>query len=51
MNLDIGTIIGYNSCMDNENIKTRPPTIYIAGPMRGIKDYNYPAFDRQAMVL
>jgi hypothetical protein len=29
----------------------RKPTVYIAGPMRGIEDYNYPAFDRQAKVL
>lgn len=29
----------------------RKPTIYIAGPMRGFDDYNYPAFDRQAKVL
>ncbi len=29
----------------------RKPTIYIAGPMRGFKDYNYPAFDRQQTVL
>ena len=29
----------------------RKPTIYIAGPMRGFDDYNYPAFDRQQKVL
>ena len=29
----------------------RNPTIYIAGPMRGYDDYNYPAFDRQQKVL
>ena len=29
----------------------RQPTIYIAGPMRGYDDYNYPAFDRQQKVL
>ena len=29
----------------------RNPTIYIAGPMRGHDDYNYPAFDRQQKVL
>ena len=29
----------------------RKPTIYIAGPMRGYKDGNFPAFDRQAKVL
>jgi len=29
----------------------REPTIYIAGPMRGFKNYNFPAFDRQAKVL
>jgi len=29
----------------------RKPTIYIAGPMRGYDDYNYPAFDRQSMIL
>jgi len=31
--------------------QNRQPTIYIAGPMRGYEDYNYPAFDRQAKVL
>ena len=29
----------------------RKPTIYIAGPMRGYEDGNFPAFDRQARVL
>lgn len=29
----------------------RVPTIYIAGPMRGYEDYNYPAFDRCAKML
>jgi hypothetical protein len=29
----------------------RKPTIYIAGPMRGYEDGNFPAFDRQAKVL
>ena len=29
----------------------RKPTIYVAGPMRGHHDYNYPAFDRQTRVL
>ena len=29
----------------------RKPTIYVAGPMRGHDDYNYPAFDRQKKVL
>ena len=29
----------------------RKPTIYVAGPMRGHTDYNYPAFDRQQKVL
>ena len=29
----------------------RQPTIYVAGPMRGHEEYNYPAFDRQQMVL
>ena len=29
----------------------REPTIYVAGPMRGHTDYNYPAFDRQARIL
>ena len=29
----------------------RTPTIYIAGPMRGYEDGNFPAFDRQATVL
>jgi len=29
----------------------REPTIYIAGPMRGHEDGNFPAFDRQARVL
>ena len=29
----------------------RKPTIYVAGPMRGYDDYNYPAFDRCASVL
>jgi len=29
----------------------REPTIYIAGKMRGMEDYNYPSFDRQAKVL
>jgi len=31
--------------------QTRQPTIYVAGPMRGHEDYNYPAFDRQQRVL
>ena len=31
--------------------ENRKPTIYIAGPMRGYEDYNYPAFDRQQKVL
>jgi len=29
----------------------RKPTIYIAGPMRGYEDYNYPAFDDRANML
>lgn len=29
----------------------RKPTIYVAGPMRGYENYNYPAFDRCARVL
>tara|TARA_B100001094_G_scaffold330619_1_gene396284 strand:+ start:4506 stop:4880 length:375 start_codon:yes stop_codon:yes gene_type:complete len=29
----------------------RDPTIYVAGPMRGFENYNYPAFDRCARVL
>jgi hypothetical protein len=29
----------------------RNPTIYVAGPMRGFENYNYPAFDRCAKVL
>ena len=32
-------------------MSSRKPTIYIAGPMRGFDDGNFPAFDRQAMVL
>jgi len=31
--------------------KSRNPTIYVAGPMRGHDEYNYPAFDRQAQIL
>jgi len=33
------------------NITNRKPTIYVAGPMRGYEDYNYPAFDRCSRVL
>tara|TARA_R100000234_G_C4938248_1_gene151724 strand:+ start:104 stop:490 length:387 start_codon:yes stop_codon:yes gene_type:complete len=29
----------------------RKPTIYVAGPMRGYKDYNYPAFDERSELL
>lgn len=29
----------------------RKPTIYIAGPMRGITDYNFPQFDSRAVQL
>ena len=32
-------------------MKPRTPTVYVAGPMRGHEDYNYPAFDRQADIL
>ena len=32
-------------------MNARTPTIYVAGPMRGHDDYNYPAFDRQKQVL
>ena len=32
-------------------MEKRKPTIYVAGPMRGHHDYNYPAFDRQARIL
>ena len=37
--------------MKREIRENRKPTIYIAGPMRGYDDYNYPAFDRQQKVL
>jgi len=30
---------------------TRQPTIYIAGPMRGVENYNYDAFDRQSKLM
>ena len=30
---------------------TRKPTIYVAGPMRGYDDGNFPAFDRQTKQL
>ena len=33
------------------NISNRKPTIYVAGPMRGYENYNYPAFDRCSRVL
>ncbi len=29
----------------------REPTIYIAGPMRGYEEYNYPAFDEREQML
>lgn len=29
----------------------RKATIYVAGPMRGYEDYNYPAFDDRAKML
>ena len=29
----------------------RKPTIYIAGPMRGYEEYNYPAFDDRSTML
>ena len=29
----------------------REPTIYVAGPMRGYENYNYPAFDYRAKKL
>lgn len=29
----------------------REPTIYVAGPMRGYENYNYPAFDYRANKL
>ena len=32
-------------------MKTREPTIYIAGGMRGYEDGNFPAFDRQSRLL
>ncbi len=32
-------------------LSDRKPTIYIAGPMRNIEDFNFPAFDRQAKIL
>ena len=33
------------------NISNRKPTIYVAGPMRGYENYNFPAFDRCSRVL
>ena len=32
-------------------MRKRKATIYIAGPMRGYEDYNYPAFDDRASML
>ena len=32
-------------------MKSRTPTIYIAGKMRGIEDFNFPAFDRHHKLL
>lgn len=29
----------------------RKPTIYVAGPMRGLPDYNFPQFDAAAQAL
>jgi hypothetical protein len=46
MILDTALDLVYNYIM-----KKRVSTIYVAGPMRGYDDYNYPAFDRQARVL
>lgn len=45
-----GVCINYTE-LDNTECNTSPEVVYISGPMRGIDEYNYPAFDAAARYL